>query len=96
MKKLQLHLILLILKRFDTFSEFRIEIEPENANHGSGRFNMEIVKFSCRIVENGKIEGVETYKGAEVTVSSPDGNASTTIIVNVGSPLTGISASELP
>ena len=74
-------------------SDFTVVIGPENAT------NKEVVWESLnssivRIVDN-KIEGVATGS-AYIRIKSADaGDASTEITVNVGSPLSGISASEI-
>lgn len=81
-----------IQKSDEPFSDFIIDIQPDNAT------NRELVWSSndqriVEIVGTGEIVGKNTGT-ADVTISSIDG-PSTTITVNVGAPLTGISASEM-
>ncbi|MFB6467968.1 VWA domain-containing protein [Cytobacillus sp. Hz8] len=80
------------LKKFVDFSDFTIDIEPENATNKNLRWtslNQSIIE----ILENGKVRGLSTGT-AEVEIAAEDGgNARTAIQINVGSPLTGIEAS---
>ena len=78
------------------FSEFTVVIEPDNATNKNviwKSLNPSIVSIDPT-KQPGTIYGKNTGT-ATVQISTEDGNVSTTITVNVGSPLTGISANDL-
>lgn len=81
------------IQKFEEYDNFDVRIFPENATDKT--LNWESRNPSIvQVIKNGEIKGVATGS-AEVVVSTRDGKVSTTVMIHVGLPLEGISASSI-